>query len=349
MKIIESYQQAIASGEIFADSKQLALVPSLDEIAEKINEVISAHWLKRLAQRNSQLPAGIYLWGSVGSGKTWLMSLFYHSLKTPQKMRLHFHEFMSQVQLYLNQNRQNKDPLKALVNQYAKQYRIIFLDEFLVNDIADAIILYQLLQYLFEKNVFLITTANIRPDKLYEGGIQRSSFLPAIDLIQKQMCVRELSLEKDFRGSENRMPLFIFPETPLQIKQFELFFDTGKTDENIEETIKIHDRLIPLKGKSKNAIWFDFNVLCNIPRSQEDYLALAKQFPTIYISGLRHILQTETHMAVCFIRLIDILYEQKTRVVISSYAPLDQLYLYGRAKAAFERTQSRLQEMCAKD
>lgn len=349
MKIIESYQQAIASGEIFADARQLALVPALDEIAEKINEAVSTHWLKRLTQKNSRLPAGIYLWGSVGSGKTWLMSQFYHSLKTPQKWHLHFHEFMSQVQRHLNQNRQKKDPLKALVNQYAKQYRVIFLDEFLVNDIADAMILYQLLQYLFEKNIFLITTANTRPDKLYEGGIQRSSFLPAIDLIQNQMWVRELSLKQDFRSRVNLLPRFIFPETPETIQQFKWFFDRDPARKNEGGTIKIHDRWIHFKSKSNQTIWFDFNTLCNIPRSQEDYLELAKQFSTIYISGLRHILQTETHIAVCFIQLIDILYAQKTEVMISSYAPLDQLYLYGRVKAAFKRTQSRLQEMCAKD
>jgi len=297
--------------------------------------------------RKKTVTRGLYLWGSVGVGKTWMMDLFYESLPFKNKWRSHFHEFMEEVHDQLQRYQGKADPLKKIARDFAQSYRIICFDEFVVNDIGDAMILGNLLAALFKEGITLITTSNVAPENLYKNGLQRARFIPAIQLLKKHLDILPIKTSQDYRRRDLRSAQIFFApatsETPAQLEK--LFAQSASGDIRYHKDLWLYERCIKTVAFADQILWVEFPELCRIPRSQSDYLALARRYPTLILSKLRTIRSDETNLARYLINLIDILYDQKIKLILSSSVALDDLYAAGELSFEFKRTLSRLQEM----
>ena len=293
---------------------------------------------------------GLYIWGDVGRGKTWLMDLFFASLQTTKLsqriQRIHFHEFMLTVHKRLQNLPTQPDPLEIIGKDIAKQTDLICLDEFHVMDIADAVILHGLLKSLFDHGVTLITTSNRHPDDLYKNGSHRERFLPTIELIKQKTEVYHLDNHIDYRRQRaEKDGVFFIPHTDTVEKQLEYLFN-HLADERIESpSINIYGRDIVVKKVSTSVIWFDFESLCRGMRASSDYLAIAKQYPTIFLSEIPLLHEGEEGPARRFLNLIDAFYDQHAYLILSSYIPIKDMYQGALLPFEFERALSRLQEM----
>ncbi|MFT6056118.1 MAG: cell division protein ZapE [Pseudohongiellaceae bacterium] len=295
---------------------------------------------------------GLYIWGGVGRGKTYLMDLFFECLPFEEKQRTHFHRFMQFVHAELTALQGQKNPLDKLADLISSQARVLCFDEFFVLDIGDAMILAGLLDALFKRHVVLVTTSNINPDGLYENGLQRRRFIPAIELLKKHTAVIELASGLDYRlRSLESANLYLYPITPhtnaeLNAKFAEL--SRVSVSEKGQELI-ILDRPIKTRRQAGDIVWFEFDELCGGPRSAFDYIELAKLFHTIIIGNVPAMGDDENDCARRFVSLIDELYDRRVKLVMSAQVPIEALYS-GRSLAfAFERTQSRLLEMQSHD
>lgn len=292
---------------------------------------------------------GLYLWGSVGIGKTYLMNIFYHSLPFPQKKRQHFHEFMQAIHYKLKQLQGHKNPLSLIAERM--QGQVLCFDEFFVTDIGDAMLLRGLLDHLFKQGVTLIATSNCHPDVLYANGLQRQLFLPAIQLLKEHCQVIEMVSQQDYRlrvlpqGSVYFYPLTLANEQRLAM----LFSQVAPGVECQASELFIEGRMIKTKAQGANVVWFDFAVLCSIPRSQLDYLAIAQAFTTVIISGVPQISPRDINTITYFIYLVDIFYENHINLILSAATPLTGIYPEGAKFFEFQRTQSRLIEMQSAD
>ena len=305
----------------------------------------------RLLQQRREPVRGVYLWGSTGRGKTWLMDRFFNCIGLREKHRLHFHRFMSEVHKQMNDFPRMVNPLKAIAKHWAKQYRLLCLDEFHVSDIGDAMILGGLLDALFQQGVTLVTTSNIPIDELYKNGLQRERFLPAIALLEKH--TREIALGdgKDYRFSllERNHTYHVEPQLNghhLLQSQFDLLAHVeAKTDRHIQ----INNRDFHYIAWANDVIWFDFDGLCVKPRSANDYLEIARYFNTVFISGIPCMSEGRDDVAKRFVHLIDTLYDNKVKLIASAEAEPRALYRGRRVAFEFERTVSRLTEMASRD
>ncbi|MFA5958906.1 MAG: cell division protein ZapE [Tatlockia sp.] len=346
MKLISYYEAAIATGDINDDAQQRRVLHSLQRLKDDLEKPQKPlfPWLRK------QSVKGIYLYGPVGVGKTYLMDLFYAQCVEPQKARFHFHHFMQQIDAQLRLRQGQKDPLKRIAADLAKRFRLLCFDEFLVHDVAIAMILAELLQALFANGVTLMVTGNTAPDALYLNGVQRPRFLPAIALIKTRCEVIGLNYQQDYRlGREVDLKTYVYPlnretDTLLQ-EQFAGLAENAKQ----EGVLCIQNREIPFIQCGAQEVWFDFRVICNLPRSQLDYLEIADRFDTVFVSGVPVLTERDTVFAILLIHLIDVLYDRGIKLVISSAVPLEALYIEGEMRSEFMRTQSRLQEMQSQD
>lgn len=340
----DSYQKAVASGEIIADSQQLSVLAKFEELYQALTT-------KKLFAWRQEAPKGLYLWGSVGIGKTFLMNLFYHALPFSEKLRTHFLPFMQQVHAELRDLQGTKNPLQKIAKNWAEKTRVICFDELIVNDIADAMLLGGLLDALFQQGICVCFTANLPPDRLYENGLQRELFLPTIDHIKAHTDVIHLTMTDDYRtvpGRTNRY--YHYPLTTAardQLQQDFMAFSQGDTAQ--QAPLVICDRPIAVIKQAGKVAWFDFLTICNVPRGADDYLAIAQQFETVIVSNIIAIGANESNMARCFIQLVDVFYDAKTRLIISAALPIDQLYPAGQLVFEFARTRSRLTQMQSAD
>ncbi len=346
MTLIEQYDRAIAQGEITDDPLQRQLLPHLQRLSDDLLPSKQS-WFKR--GRKKQI-AGIYLYGPVGAGKTYLVDMFYESVAETHKKRFHFHHFMQQIDAQLRRLQGQKDPLRRIAANWAKTTRLLFLDEFLVHDIADAMILGELLQALIAHDIVLVATSNTRPDDLYLNGLQRARFLPAIDLLMRHCEVLVMADNRDYRLG--RTPLLQAYLSPLNestehilTQQFEAI--AMHVQNNVE--INVQNRLIPCVKCSDRAIWFKFDVICHLPRSQLDYLEIADRFDTVFVSEIPALGSTDTTGALLLTNLIDVLYDRGTRLIVSAAVPIERLYPQGEVRKSFQRTMSRMQEMQSVD
>lgn len=351
MTPLEFYHKKLASGEVLPDPQQEYIMQMFDVIHQKL---IATHgktnsFLNKLFKHSPV--KGLYLWGSVGAGKTFLVDTFYHCLPFEEKLRIHFHKFMELVHERLGVLQGEKNPLTLLAKEFAAEYRVICFDELLVNDIADAMLLGGLFQALFAQGVCLFFTSNTAPDELYKNGLQRERFLPAIELIIKNTDIFNLKLAADYRLNYVKHAKFYWYPLTLEARnQLDRYFSEFSGQAAIDfAPIEIYGRMVPVKKKTTSVIWFDFMDLCNIPRSQRDYLFLAEKYPTILISNLTAIRQDQSDVARLFIELIDVLYDDHTRLIISASHPIEQLYTQGRMLNEFARTRSRLLQMQSSD
>jgi len=290
---------------------------------------------------------GLYLWGGVGRGKTWLMDVFFTSLPFEDKIRLHFHHFMQAVHDELTLLKGHKYPLRLVAKNFAKRVRIICLDEFHVSDITDAMLLYGLLDALFKEGVTLVSTSNLHADDLYKNGLQRERFLPAIELIKQHTQVVNVDGKTDHRLRllEKAETWYItVDETTEQVlkSRFEQLAPCT-TVKNV--SLHINYRNIATLYRADDVVWFDFKALCSSPRSAADYIEIARQFHTIFITNIPVMDESIDDKARRFVNLIDELYDRNVKLIISSDALPHELYIGTQLEFEFQRTSSRLIEM----
>ena len=290
---------------------------------------------------------GLYMWGGVGRGKTYLVDTFLDALPIERKKRLHFHRFMYKVHGELKTLSQQQSPLKIVAQRFSEQARIICLDEFFVSDITDAMLLAGLLEALFDNGVTLVTTSNIAPDDLYKNGLQRSRFLPAIELIKANMDVFHISDGVDYRLRYlEKAEIY---HSPLDEQAEHILMDTfthivpepGHAGVKLE----IEGRRIPTRLHADGVVWFDFEAICDGPRSQTDYIEVARCFHTVLISNVPVMDTTMEDQARRFLNLVDEFYDRNVKLIVSAAAPVNDLYQGKKLQFEYKRTLSRLQEM----
>lgn len=352
MTPLQYYQQALDAGRIQPDAQQYPVVEKLDilfqelEAREKGKKASLARLCAFLGCRRQKPIKGLYLWGSVGIGKTFLMDCFYHCVTVP-KMRLHFHQFMQRMHEELKAVQGNKNPLEVIAKKISQTTSVICFDEFFVSNIADAMILAELFLHLFKNGVSLVTSSNIPPDLLYFDGLQRERFLPAIALIKQNTSVIHLHSKKDYRQQHIRQTgVFYTPLDENAAQNLENAFTHFSHGAAIEhEPIVICDRPIAIIQRAGSVVWFDFETICGRPRSQLDYLEIAKCYHTVIVQNLRRLESNENDLILSFIYLVDILYDAHCRLILSSAVPMNEIYLAEKTQQPFQRTLSRLIEM----
>lgn len=296
---------------------------------------------------------GLYFWGGVGRGKTYLMDNFYESLPFREKMRAHFHRFMWRVHRELKQLAGEKNPLEKVADNIAEEARVICFDEFFVSDITDAMLLGTLLEHLFARGVTLVATSNIVPDRLYENGLQRQRFLPAIALLNRHTSVVNVDGGVDYRlRALEQAELYHAPLGPdAERAMLDAFNRLAPATEEVEEAVEIEveGRRIPCRFIAEDVIWFDFEVICNIPRSQNDYIELAKEFHAVLVGNVHQMGRKNDDHARRFVNMVDEFYDRNVKLVLSAEVDMVSLYTEGKLSFEFERTRSRLLEMQSHD
>ncbi len=351
MDLLERYLTAVKAKQLYADPEQEKVITCLQSIYDKLvqEDQQSQGWWSRIKKsyhHKYALVQGLYLWGGVGIGKTYLLDLFYDALPFSEKLRIHFHDFMRIIHERLYDAEGVINPLQHVAKGIAKQYRVICFDEFFVNDVGDAIILANLLHALFDRGICLVITSNLHPDDLYHNGVQRELFLPAIDLLHRYLHCYHLAIVQDYRQrSLTAASLYFFPLSELNDEKMQETFTMLAKNPGKQMPILINNRYIETIAWADQVIWFDFSVICNMPRSQHDYLAIAEQFSYVLVSNVTKIPKEKDNIAIYFINLVDILYDKRVKLIIHAAAPVTDLYLAGRKAFEFERTKSRLLEM----
>lgn len=352
----EKYQQDLAAGKISADAEQRRIIGQLEQLYLALEQGQARPGgllagVRRLwrQQKGTESVRGMYLWGGVGRGKTYLMDVFYESLQTTPRMRTHFHRFMQSVHQGLGRYQGQKNPLQRIADDIAGQARVLCFDEFFVLDIGDAMILAGLLEALFERELVLVTTSNIYPDGLYENGLQRERFLPAIALIKAHCNVLEIAQGTDYRlRSLTQARLYHSPitgETDAILQESFTRVAPDTSDLQSDCRIEILGREIPVRQCAGDVAWFDYAVLCDSPRSAFDYVEISRLFHAIIISDVPALTDRQNDQARRFINLVDALYDHQVKLIISAQVPLDALYSGESLAFEFERTHSRLVEM----
>lgn len=350
------YERLLRDREIAPDPSQGKAIAALESLHDALiaSGPPPRGWRRRLLQlsgRKLQPVKGIYLWGPVGRGKTFLMDLFFGSLPFEDKRRQHFHRFMNDVHAQLTELSDQTDPLEIVAEQIAGRTRIICFDEFAVSDIADAMILGNLFAGLFARGVTLVATSNVEPTELYKEGLQRARFLPAINLIEEHTDIVHLSGPLDFRlRALERADVYQFPlGTAAEEKLAGFFYEIGPDGGVADTEIEVLGRKLAVRREAEGIVWFDFESICDGPRSQADYIELARCYHTVLISDVPRLTQLLENQARRFIALVDEFYDRKVKLVISAAVSPAELYAGDRLRFEFQRTQSRLEEMQSHD
>jgi len=350
------YLDGVAAHRWESDPAQLALLPQFDRLHAALAEAPAASGglLGRLKSLLGSEPAavpGLYLWGSVGRGKTFLMDLFAASLPHGVARRRHFHRFMAEVHESLRALGERQNPLDEVAASLAAQCRVLCLDEFLVNDIGDAMILANLLQGLFARGVALVTTSNTAPANLYRDGLQRARFLPAIALIERHCQVVEMASSHDWRlRALAQASVYHYPPGAEAHRALErLFAHQASGTVHDGGQLHVNGRDIALRKRADNILWFDFADLCEGPRAVADYIVLAKAVPMVIIANVPQFTVYSEDAARRFVQLVDEFYDRRVKLVLSAAAPITELYDGERLRAEFGRTESRLIEMQSED
>ncbi len=351
MNVLEFYQQALEQRNFKPDEAQRRAVERLQRCYDEwvAYKGQRSNGFKRLINR-PDVPKGVYMWGGVGRGKSFLMDSFYSVVPVVRKTRLHFHEFMRAVHLQLDELMGIADPLDEVAKRIAKKYRLICFDEFHVSDVADAMILYNLMKALYDNGVSFIMTSNYEPSTLYPDGLHRDRILPTIALLQDRMDVLNVDAGVDYRGraleqvNAYYMPLNAANDAKLR-EAFARLADTQEEDPNVT----IENRSIRALRRAGTVIWFDFHTLCGGPRSQNDYLEIASRFHTVILSGVPMMSAGQSSEARRFTWLIDVFYDQGVKLIMSAEVEPEELYTSGALANEFHRTVSRIVEMQSRE
>ncbi len=356
VSVLELYQEALRRRGFAADASQHAAVLRLQRLYEEWSDYKRRRRtaLHRLVVK-PPLPRGVYLWGDVGRGKTFLMDSFYRCLPLERKRRVHFHHFMRDVHRELDELKGTVNPLDALADRIARRYRLICFDEVAVSDVADAMLLGRLFTRTMDLGVVYCMTSNYPPDELYKGGLKREDFLPVIEFIKQRLDVLRVDGGMDYRKLALRqVKVYHAPLTPETDRALmEAFKQIAEVEEEFHE-LDVEGRVIPYRHRAGGVVWFDFGVICGWGRSQNDYIDLTKRFHTLIVSGVPKMSIEQADAARRFTLLVDVLYDQRVNLIVSAAAPPDHLLLreHGPEDAQlqamvfqFDRTSSRLAEM----
>jgi len=332
------------------DAAQQHSIGLLDDLFGRVVNVAKPGWWHRILSpaAGRQKLCGLYFWGGVGRGKTLLMDIFYQSL--PQQIaseRSHFHSFMNQIHHALKQLKNTENPLQQVARDIAARVRVLCLDEFVIVDIADAMIMSTLLEALFEQGVVLVTTSNAAPGDLYKNGLQRARFLPAIDLITRHCQVENLDGGQDYRlRFLQKTELYVVPHNAQTLTDIEQYLAQHVTPMQVcQDSLLINGRELNFQFCAEDTVWFSFTELCETTRSQNDYLELARYFNTLILTDIRLMDAHSDDVARRFVLLIDVLYDHRVKLICSATVKPTQLYQGKRLNFEFERTASRLIEM----
>ena len=349
MNIQQAYALAVRQHGHTEDQAQLRVVEVLQQLQDQILRGDSlASKLRRLLPGSSQPgPRGIYLWGGVGRGKTFLMDLFFGSLNIDKKKRIHFHRMMRDIHARLKTLDNVEDPLGRVAGDIASETRVLCFDEFFVSDIGDAMILGRLLEKLFDRGVVLVTTSNARPADLYKDGLQRDRFLPAIALLEQQTDVIKLDGGTDYRLKLlQEAGTFLTPSGNAANAGLMHYFEEIASGETVEKhVLDVLGRDVQTQRCAKGVAWFDFKDICDGPRSQEDYIEIARWYPTVIVADIPALDRDLEGPARRFIAMVDEFYDRKVKLIVSADANIDTLYQGNRLQFEFDRTTSRLTEM----
>ena len=358
--VAELYRETLDRRGFVADDAQYAAVMRLQRLYEEwmAYKVRRSSALRRLVVR-PRLPRGVYLWGGVGRGKSFLLDSFYLTLPLVRKRRVHFHHFMRDVHREMSTLRGTADPLEAVAERIAKRYRLICFDEFHVNDIADAMILGRLLQKTMDRGVVYCMTSNYHPDELYRHGLKRENFLPTIALLKERLDVVNVDSGVDYRlRTLEQVQVYHTPPGPVAEAALMATFRRIADVEEEHHQLDVEGRVIRYRHRAGGVVWFDFKALCGHGRSQLDYLDLAKRFHSVIVSGLPRFDGGNPDELRRFTLLVDVFYESRIKLVLSAAAPVGELlaldpdHVDSRMKAMvfeFSRTLSRLTEMQTRD
>jgi len=352
MTPLERYQADLQRPDFFHDAAQETAVRHLQRLYDDLvaAERTSSGLLGKLFGKKQQEPIkGLYFWGGVGRGKTYLVDTFFDALPFEQKTRTHFHRFMKRVHEEMRTLKGEKNPLTIIGKRFAEESRVICFDEFFVSDITDAMILATQLEELFKNGVSLVATSNIVPDGLYKDGLQRARFLPAIELLKKHTEIINVDSGIDYRlRALEQAELYHFPldaeaEQSLEKSFRSLLPEQCRVQEN--DALNIENREIVARKTASGVAWFEFRELCDGPRSQNDYIELGKIFDTVLVSNVERMDAYKDDMARRFINMVDEFYDRSVKLILSAEVELKDLYAGGRLEFEFQRTLSRLLEM----
>ncbi|MBJ7222468.1 MULTISPECIES: cell division protein ZapE [unclassified Brenneria] len=355
------YQQALSAGEYHADEVQHQTVVQLDSIHRALCER-AAHpagdasgrlgkwrsWLG-LSDKSASVPVqGLYMWGGVGRGKTWLMDLFFQSLPIKRKLRLHFHRFMLRVHEELNQLQGQENPLEKVADGFKAETDVLCFDEFFVSDITDAMLLAELLRALFARGITLVATSNIPPDELYRNGLQRARFLPAIALIKQHCDVRNVDAGIDYRlRTLTQAHLYLTPLDARTEAAMQQMFTrlSGQQWVTPGPVLEINHHPLPTLGASDGVLAVEFSTLCAQARSQNDYIALSRLYHSVLLHNVTVMGSAEENTARRFLALVDEFYERRIKLIISAQVSMFEIYQGEHLRFEYQRCLSRLQEM----
>ncbi|GAM62643.1 ATPase [Vibrio ishigakensis] len=361
MTPLQKYQQDIDVHGFQYDSEQYKAVEAFEHLYQRF--VTFQHsrpekptgWKAWFSKPEPiEAPQGLYVWGGVGRGKTYLMDSFYDLLPTKRKVRMHFHRFMYRVHDELKALDKQSDPLEVVADRFKQETDVICFDEFFVSDITDAMLLGTLFQALFARNIMLVATSNIPPHLLYRNGLQRARFLPAIELIEKNCVIHELDSENDFRmRTLEQAELYHHPLDKVAGENLERYFKQLSAIEveegNAWNQIEVNHRLIDINKAYNGVLMASFSELCQTTRSQNDYIEISREYHTVLLSELPQIDSNNDDAARRFIALVDEFYERNVCLIISAAVPLNELYAGERLSFEFQRCESRLTEMQSQD
>ncbi len=342
-----AYEAELRTRGYVADPAQLRAVDALERCANEWATYLEARSskLKRLFSK-PVIPQGVYLYGGVGRGKSFLMDCFFNAVPLKRKTRLHFHEFMREVHRELTELQGIANPLDELGKRMARRFRLICFDEFHVSDVTDAMILGRVLDALSKHGVGMVTTSNFQPDGLYPGGLHRDRILPAIELIKQQMQVVNVDNGVDYRRRTlETLRLYHTPLGDVADAALKAAFERLTEARDDEQPLKIEGRVLQPRRRAGGVVWFDFVALCGGPRSQNDYLELATQFHTVVLSNVPQMFVRHASEARRFTWLVDVLYDRRCKLVMSAAVKPELLYTEGPLSHEFPRTISRLMEM----
>lgn len=347
MNVLEAYRRTLDERGFVADAAQQAAAERLQRMYDEFvaYKAQRSNRLKKLIN-HPPVPRGVWLYGGVGRGKSFLMDCFYSTVPVVRKTRLHFHEFMRGVHRSLQDLKGRPDPLDAVGARAARRYRLICFDEFHVSDIADAMILERLLRALFAHGVTFVMTSNYRPDQLYPDGLHRDRILPAIELLEANLDVVRVEAGVDYRClSMADVHAYLTPLGAATDRALRETFVRLAEARDEDARLMIEHRELRALRRAGGVVWFDFRTLCGGPRSQNDYLEIASQFHTVILSGVPRMSAAMASEARRFMWLVDVLYDRRINLIVSAECPPEEIYTEGAMANEFQRTVSRIVEM----
>lgn len=345
----EQYHKDITERQFRADPLQLAAIERLDDLHRRLLSTppFAPGLFDWLTKRKPEPLRGLYLWGGVGRGKTYLMDLFFNALPFDEKQRTHFHRFMQQIHTELQRLPKSPDPLLIIAKTLSQQMRVLCLDELHVHDIGDAMLLGRLLEALFDNGVTLVTTSNMPADMLYRNGLQRERFLPAIEQLKRHTESFHLDGPTDYRTQLlERAGVYHLSNGDGSDTAMRAYFQSLAPEPSLKANgLNINNRTIATVAEAEDVVWFSFRELCETARSAADYIEICRLYHTVLLSDIPAMSEALDDAAQRFIHLIDALYDHNVKIIISAAVPIDALYKGRRHQFAFQRTMSRLQEM----